>query len=139
MNWNKIFYSGSLCNLWWTWSLWCLLLQGVHHSGKGQRWLPQNCQPRYLKNGLILRKEEIRIQKKIAASPVVVVVTAANFCFFTLKLWLDNKGLFSKPASMWINVCRQCRALLFTWRTPKMHEFTLSKSEMKILFCPFGP
>ena len=56
-----------VCHLWWCWNQWRLLLQRMHHLRKGPRRLPEDCKFREFENGLILRTEEIRLQKEIVA------------------------------------------------------------------------
>ena len=56
---------GSLRHLRWARHLRCLLLQGVHRPGEGPRRLPQDCQPRQLQDGPLLRDEKVRFQEAV--------------------------------------------------------------------------
>ena len=55
-----------VCDLRWSWNLWRLLLQRVHHPRERSGRLSQDCQPGVLQNRSLLRAEKIRIQKEVA-------------------------------------------------------------------------
>lgn len=86
----------TLRDLWRSWSVWCLLLQRVHHTGERQRRLSQDRKSGQLKDWSVLWEEKIRLQEEVKKETegvffVKVAFFLCKFFHFVIRLnWIKR-------------------------------------------------
>ena len=106
--------TGAVRHLRWPRHLGRLLLQGVHAKGGGPRRLSEDCQPRLLEDGSLLRTKKVWLQEAVVqahgsggarrpAAPAALVCGTSSGC--GRALWLTRRDRCGVKRREWRQLC----------------------------------